>query len=88
MARVLQESGRVAIVIGNTTLRGVQILNAQIFVEMLVNLGLSLRKVIQREVPSKFLPSTRDPSTGKFVSSSSLGRVLAYPHEYILIFEN
>ncbi len=88
MVRVLQESGRVAIVIGNTTLRGVQILNAQIFVEMLVNLGLSLRKVIQREVPSKFLPSTRDPSTGKFVSSSSLGKVLAYPHEYILIFEN
>ena len=88
MVRVLQKPGRVAIVIGNTMLRGVQILNAQIFVEMLVNLGLSLRKVIEREVPSKFLPSTRDPMTGRFVSNNSPGRVLAYPHEFILIFEN
>lgn len=87
MVRALGPSGRLAIVIGNTALRGVQILNAQIFVEMLVNLGLSLKKVISREVPSKYLPSTRDPATGKFVSSNSFDKVLAYPREYILILE-
>lgn len=88
MARVLEPSGKIAIVIGNTTLRGVEILNAQVFVEMFVNMGLSLNKVISREVPSKYLPSTRDPVTGKFVSAGSSNKVLAYPHEYILIFEN
>ena len=87
MLRVLEPSGRIAIVIGNTKLRGVEICNAQVFVEMFVNMGLSLKKVISREVPSKYLPSTRDPATGKFVSARSLNKILAYPHEYILVFE-
>jgi DNA modification methylase len=88
MLRVLKTSGRAAIVIGNTTLRGVEISNAQVFVEMFSNMGLSLKNVISREVPSKYLPSIRDPSTGRFISAGSSNKVLAYPHEYILLFGN
>ena len=88
LLRVLKPSGRIAIVIGNTTLRGVEISNAQVFIEMFANMGFALKKVISREVPSKYLPSTRDPSTGRFVSAKSSNMVLAYPHEYILLFGN
>ena len=88
MLRVLKPLGRIAIVIGNTTLRGVGISTAQVFVEMFANMGLSLKRAVSREVPSKYLPSTRDPSTGRFVSAKSSNMVLAYPQEYILLFGN
>lgn len=87
MKRVLRKGGRAAIVIGNTKLKGVEILNAEVFKEQFENIGFKVHKIIHREIPSKMLPSTRDPKTGKFTNVNNSKNTLVYPTEYILIME-
>lgn len=87
MKRILKKGGKTCIVIGNTSLKGVEILNAEVFVEQLQNLGLKIADIIKREIPSKNLPSVRDEKTGKFASAADKNRVSAYPTEYILVME-
>ena len=85
MKKILKGGGRTCIVIGNTCLKGVKILNAEVFVEQLQNLGFGIDDIIKREIPSKNLPSTRDPKTGRFVSAANENKTYAYPTEYILV---
>lgn len=87
MRRVLRSGGKACIVIGNTELQGTPILNAEVFVEQMNDIGFITHKIIKREIPSKILPQSRDPRSGKFTSSRSLKKVLAYPSEFILIME-
>ncbi len=86
MKRILADDGKVAIVIGNTTLKGVDILNAEVFVEQLQNLGFVVSKIIKRPLASKSLPTIRDKVTGRFTKHNNLNKVHAYAVEYILIF--
>ena len=86
MYRVLKPEGRACIVIGNTELRKVPMLNAEVFVEIMLNLGFKMHKIIKRRIPSKVLPQTRDSKTGRFSATSNSDR-LAYAYEYILIME-
>ena len=86
MYRVLKPKGRVCIVIGNTELRKVPILNAEVFAEMMLNLGFKIHKIIKRRIPSKVLPQTRDSKTGRFTATGDADR-LSYAYEYILIME-
>ncbi|MGI6369795.1 MAG: site-specific DNA-methyltransferase [Ignavibacteria bacterium] len=85
--RVLKHGGRACIVIGNTEFQGVKIKNAEVFQEQFHNIGFKTHNVIKREIPSKMLPSTRDPKTGKFGKISDKNIKLVYPTEYILIME-
>ncbi len=85
MKLILKEEGRICIVIGDTNLKGVEILNAEVFVEQLQNLGFVVDDIIKREIPSKNLPSTRDKKTGRFTRVANEKKVFAYPTEYILI---
>lgn len=87
MKRILKKGGRTCIVIGNTSLKGVEILNAEVFVEQLQNLGFVVDDIIKREIPSKNLPSARDKATGRFVRATAEKKVFAYPTEYILIMK-
>lgn len=87
MKRILKKGGKTCIVIGNTNLKGIEILNAEVFVEQLQNLGLKIANIIKREIPSKNLPSVRDEKTGKFASITDKNKVSAYPTEYILVME-
>lgn len=87
MKRILKKCGKTCIVIGDTSLKGVEILNAEVFAEQLQNLGFKIIDLIKREIPSKNLPSVRDEKTGKFAKISDKNKVYAYPTEYILIAE-
>ena len=87
MKRVLKKGGKTAIVIGNTKLKGVEILNAEVFKEQLENIGFTVHDIIHREIPSKMLPSTRDPKNGRFTKATNDKKSLVYPTEYILIME-
>ena len=82
--RILKRGGRCCYVIGNTRLRGVDILNAEVFAESLQYAGFKLDRVIKREIPSKILPQKRDEKTGRFASSDKADSE-AYPTEYIVI---
>ncbi len=85
--RVLKKGGRACIVIGNTEFQGVKILNAEVFQQQFENIGFKTHDVIKREIPSKMLPSTRDPETGRFGKATNSNIKMAYPTEYILIME-
>jgi DNA modification methylase len=87
MKRILKKGGKTCIVIGNTSLKGVEILNAEVFTEQLQNLGFKISDVIKREIPSKNLPSVRDEKTGKFAKITDNNKISAYPTEFILIME-
>lgn len=87
MKRILKKNGQACIVIGNTNLKGVEILNAEVFVEQMQNLGFKIDDIIKREIPSKNLPSTRDKKTGRFAKATDKKKIFAYPTEYILIMQ-
>ncbi len=87
MRRVLKKGGKAAVVIGNTKLKGVKILNAEVFQQQFENIGFRTHKIVHREIPSKMLPSTRDPKSGKFTKATDSKKELVYPTEYILIME-
>jgi tRNA G10 N-methylase Trm11 len=83
--RILKNNGRVCFVIGNTTIRGVKIKNAEVFYEMLIKHGFEIEDVILREIPFKYLTPYRDKITGKFGTKNSENSKLVYPEEYIII---
>jgi len=82
--RILKPGGRCCYVIGNTQLKGVDILNAQVFAESLQHSGFRLDRIIKREIPSKILPQKRDKKTGRFARNQTADAE-AYPVEYIVI---
>jgi len=82
--RILKHNGRCCYVIGNTKLKGVDILNAEVFAESIQYSGLEIDRIIKREIPSKILPSKRDAKTGRFAANDN-ATAFAYPTEYIVI---
>lgn len=82
--RILKHGGRSCYVIGNTRLKGVEILNAEVFAESLEYSGFKLDRIIKREIPSKILPQKRDEVTGRFASNHDANSE-AYPIEYVVI---
>ena len=82
--RILKRGGRCCYVIGNTKLKGVDILNAEAFAESLQYSGFKLDRLIKREIPLKILPQKRDEKTGRFASKDKADSE-AYPTEYIVI---
>ena len=82
--RILKPGGRCCYVIGNTKLKGVDILNAEAFAESLQVSGFKLDRLIKRQIPLKILPQKRDEKTGRFASLDKADSE-AYPTEYIVI---
>jgi len=82
--RILKQGGRCCYVIGDTKLKGVDILNAEAFAESLQYSGFKFDRLIKREIPSKILPQKRDEKTGRFANNHEANSE-AYPIEYIVI---
>ncbi len=82
--RILKSGGRCCYVIGDTRLKGIDILNAEVFTESLQYSGFEIDRIIKREIPLKILPQKRDEKTGRFASNNNANSE-AYPFEYIVI---
>lgn len=82
--RILKNGGRCCYVIGDTKLKGVDILNAEVFAESLQYSGFIVDRIIKRKIPLKILPQKRDLKTGRFANNHEANSE-AYPIEYILI---
>jgi len=82
--RILKKGGRCCYVIGDTMLKGVDILNAEVFAESLQYSGFIIDRIIKREIPLKILPQKRDLKTGRFANNNDANSE-AYPVEYIVI---
>jgi len=82
--RILKHGGRCCYVIGDTKLKGIDILNAEVFAESLQYSGFKFDRLLKREIPSKILPQKRDEKTGRFANNHE-ANFEAYPIEYIVI---
>jgi DNA modification methylase len=87
MYRILKEGGHTCIVVGNTTLKGVNIRSAEVLYEILVSVGFKEVMIIRRSIPNKLMPTIRDEKTGRFSSLDNENYKLIYPDEYIIIMQ-
>lgn len=87
MSRVLNRGKKICVVIGNTELKGVKILNAEVAMEQLLGLGFKKVSIIKREVPNKMITPWRDSVTGKFTGLDNPTKKRAYQYEYIIVMK-
>ncbi|MDP3013888.1 MAG: DNA methyltransferase [Candidatus Subteraquimicrobiales bacterium] len=87
MYRILKPGGKACIIIGNTTLREIQILNAEVVAEQMQRIGFKQIKIIKREVSNKMIAPWRDSQNGRFTGLSNPDRKRVYEYEYIVIME-
>lgn len=87
MYKVLKPGRYASIVIGNTQLKGVDILNAEVAAEQMINIGFKKKEIIKRTVHNKMITPWRDVQTGKFTGKNNPNKKIAYEFEYILIMK-
>ena len=89
MYRILKPGGKACIIIGNTSLLGVEILNAQVAVEQMQQAGFieGEGEYIKREIPNKMITPWRDSETGKFTGMNNPSKTRAYEYEYVIVME-
>ncbi len=85
--RVLKTGGKACIIIGNTSLRGVEILNAQVAAEQMQAAGFRKPVFIKREIPNKMIAPYRDLESGKFTGKDNPSKIRAYEYEYVVVME-
>src|SRR5690606_6763065 len=87
MYRILKKSGKACVIVGNTSLKGVEILNAEVAVEQMAKLGFKKVDFIKREVSNKMISPWRDKSTGKFTGLDNPEKMRVYEFEYVIVME-
>lgn len=87
MYRVLKKGKKACIVLGNTELKGVAILNAEVATEQMLRVGFKNSHIIKREIPNKMITPWRDTNTGKFTCMKNPNKKCAYEYEYVLVME-
>ena len=87
MHRVLKPGKKVCIIIGNTTLAGVEVKNAEVAAEQMQEAGFIIKNVIKRELSNKMITPWRDKINGRFTSIDSVQKTRVYEHEFVLIAE-
>lgn len=87
MYRILKSGGKACTIIGNTSLRGVHILNAQVAAEQMQTAGFQKPIFIKREISNKMITPYRDTESGKFTAKNNPSKMRVYEHEYVLIME-
>ncbi len=87
MYRILKTGSKACVIIGNTNLRGIKILNAQVAVEQMQAAGFQKTIFIKREILNKMITPWRDLESGKFTGMNNPLKTRTYEHEYIIIME-
>lgn len=85
--RILKKGGKACVIIGNTSLRGVDILNAQVAAEQMQIAGFVKVDFIKREIPNKMITPWRDTESGKFTGMDNPSKTRAYEFEYVVVME-
>ena len=87
MHRILKTGAKACIIIGNTSLRGVEILNAQVAAEQMQAAGFRKPVFIKREISNKMITPYRDLESGKFTGKNNPSKTRAYEYEYVVVME-
>ncbi|HEC91379.1 MAG TPA: hypothetical protein ENI51_00035 [Candidatus Atribacteria bacterium] len=80
--RVLKTKKYLCLIIGNTEYRKTQILNAEVSIELLENIGVKISKIVKRKLGSKKLTPYRD-NMGRFTNNA--GKRKIYQNEYVIV---
>lgn len=84
MYTALRPGGMASIIIGNTSLLEVDILNAEVADEQMRITGFISKGIIKRELSNKMITPWRDMKTGKFTDLDNPDKKRIYEFEYIL----
>jgi DNA modification methylase len=87
MHRVLKEKAKICVIIGNTELNRVPVLNAEVAAEQLSRLGFQRASFVKRDVSSKVIAPWRDKNSGKFTGIDNPSKKRVYQHEYVIIMQ-
>ncbi len=87
MHRILKSGGKACVIVGNTTLRGVEILNAEVAAEQMSRFGFKKVDFIKREISNKLITPWRDTNTGKFTNLDNPDKKRVYGCEYVIVME-
>jgi len=87
MYRILKPGAKACVIIGNTNLRGIEILNAEVATEQMQAAGFNKIDFIKREISNKMITPWRDIQTGKFTGMDNPSKTRAYEYEYIVVME-
>lgn len=82
--RILKKGKKVSLVIGNTILKGVEILNAEVAYEQMEQLGFKNIQTEKRRTSFQSITPYRDKISGRFTSASSPNKRRAYEYEFII----
>ncbi|MDD3807315.1 MAG: DNA methyltransferase [Candidatus Marinimicrobia bacterium] len=85
MYRILRKNGLVCLIVGNTTLKGVPILNAELAYEQMLRAGFKHEKVIKREIFNQMITPWRDKRDGRFTNKKNENKKRIYQYEFIII---
>ena len=85
MYRVLKPKGYACLILGNTKLLNVDILNAQVAYQQLLEAGFKHNKLIKREISNNIITPWRDNNTGRFTGLKNKNKRRVYQYEYVLI---
>jgi len=88
MHRILKPDSNACIIVGNTKLHGVEILNAEVAVEQMTSVGFSKVDIIKREITNKMITPWRDSDSGKFTNMANENKTRVYESEYVIIMRN
>ena len=78
----LNEKSRVCFVVGNRTVKSIQIPTDQITASLLDSFGLKFERILVREILNKVMPSRNSPSNKVGVTSKTMR------NEYVVVFSN
>lgn len=87
MYRILRKGGHVCLILGNTTLKGVEIPNAESAYEQMLNIGFKHEKVIKREIRNQMIAPWRDKENGRFTSLKNRNKRMVYQYEYVIVMK-
>ena len=82
--RILKTSKKISLVLGNTSIKGVEILNAEVAYEQLLKAGFKNLEVEKRQTSSQSITPFRDIESGRFTSIANPNKRRAYQYEYII----
>lgn len=85
MRRILKPNAKACLIIGNTNLSGVEIINAEVAAEQLDSTGFEIVNTIKRTISNKMITPWRDSKTGKFTNLSNANKKPVYQTEYIIV---
>jgi DNA modification methylase len=81
--RILKPQGTLCLTSADTVVNKIPLPTTEIFIEILISLGFTIKKISYHVLKRKQLPSQRDLETGKFTSNKEASSI--YSKEYIII---